>query len=329
MGLQKLPQPEFLHHDEEPQSQPPQDEIRRHPMPDARHQPHRQQIEHGPGRAFPASAQWDVQVIFEPPPQRHMPSAIVFADAPGAVRVVKVPRQLESQHAAQSYGHEAVSLEIEQELHGVRGGTHPGKGRGNALKAHGLYVMPEDAHRIRDDDLERQARNHQGQAMFDALCADFPPAHLLDGLMIFRDGPRQQLGEHGGIGPVLQKTSGRLPGPPVHIYVYGQHGKGIKADAGRQGRCHIFKIPQEPRMQQDGPREPPPAPGKGAPFRFHGAQQQIVHRDGNQQDHRSGRAAQGAEKDAGPKECQVPVPYRTQVINQQKYGKKAEYEVQI
>ena len=160
VAIQELPQPELFHDDEEPQRQPPDKEIQCHAMPDARGQPYDQQIAHRPRRASPASPQGDVQVVPKPPPQRHMPSAVILADAQRAVGMVEVPGEPEAQHAAQSHGHQAVPLEVEQELHRVCRCAHPGQGRGDALEAHGPDVVPEDAHSVRDDDFEGQAYDH-------------------------------------------------------------------------------------------------------------------------------------------------------------------------
>ena len=89
-----------------------------------------------------------------------MPSAVVLADAPGTVWMVKIPRQIEAQHMAQTYRHQAVSLEVEQQLYGIGGSAHPGKRCGNAFKTHCLDIMPQDSNCIRYDDLERQSNDH-------------------------------------------------------------------------------------------------------------------------------------------------------------------------
>lgn len=123
-----------------------------------------------------------------------MPSSVILTDTSGTVGMIKIPGQIKAQHAAEPQRDQTVSLKIEQQLYGISGGAHPGKGSGDTLKSHGPDIMPEDCHSIRNQNLEGQSCDDEGQTVFDLFCSDPAPADLNDGLMICRDGPDSSLG---------------------------------------------------------------------------------------------------------------------------------------
>ena len=225
--------------------------------------------------SFSSAAQGDVYIFPEPGGKRDVPPPPEVRDALGHIGVAEVLHEPEPQHPAQAAGHVGVAGEVEIDLKCIGDEAHPGP-QYAGLPGGGRQLPPQDGHAVRQQHLFPQARHEQPHPPGEALQRQIGAVQLFLNVHVPDDGPRDELGEHGHVGP---KEEGAFLGfglAPVNVDHVGHDLKGEEGDADgqtdsygllrkRRGEQALHRVPnkagiledeQQEQIQDDGGHQP-------------------------------------------------------------------------
>src|SRR5690606_34863009 len=121
------------------------------------------QVDVGAAGTFATATERDVQVVAQPPRQRHVPAVPELLQTHSTVRLIEVLREPESEQHGQTYGDVGVAGEVAVDLSGVPQDGDPGINRSEGLRAAEDGVHQIHREEVREHDLLEQPAGDQEQ----------------------------------------------------------------------------------------------------------------------------------------------------------------------
>ena len=275
-----------------------------------------------------------------------MPALPEFRDAPGGVGMGKVFLEAKAKHPAQTDGHVAVAGEIEIDLQGIGGHSHPGRDGPGLRQEH---PVGQDPHLVCDQNLFRQAVDKAHDPLGKARPCLLPLPELVGDVPIADDRPRDQLRKQRHIGAEREGVDLHLNRVPVHVDHIAHALENIEGDADRQNdlrhceglprqavqalheKAGILEGAQDRQIRGDGQRQrqlPPTRPGLA---RETGDQQprQVVGRDDRQHQKHVNRLAPGVEQEAEQQQLHIAPAFGAQLCHKEDRRQKEKQKNQI
>ena len=168
-----------------------------------------------------------------------MPPPPELSHGGGEIGVVKVFVKPEAQDAAQADGHVGVAREVEVNLKAESKEPRPAtrhRQRSGALG--GQAALPQGPGGVGQQDLFGKAHGEPAGPFREVLRRDGPPDQLLRHGFILHDGPGDELGEQGHIGPEVNDVplDRRVPAVDVDGITHGLEGEEGNAQGQRQSQ---------------------------------------------------------------------------------------------
>lgn len=202
---------------EEAVVQTPNKEVPSSTMPEACAGKDDDQIDVGANLALTVTAQRDVQIVLEPGGQRHMPSAPEFLNGTRNVGIVKVLKEVKSEHVTHTDSHVGVTAEVEIDLQRVCDRAQPSRSCGHAICRESKDGICQKCNGVRDNDLLGKT---DGKASHTAIYRVNRIGTVLNFALnvdVANDRSCDQLREQRDIQTQIENIALRLYVAPVHV----------------------------------------------------------------------------------------------------------------
>ena len=212
----------------------PEDVCPARAVPEAGAEEYDELISHRPPFPAAAAAERDIEVVYEPAVERHVPAPPELAHAAGDIRVVEVFRKLEAEEHADADGHVAVAGEIEEDLETVAHRAEPRKPHAELLRREGVYGIGDRRRALGEQELLQKAAHKTAKARRRHFRRDRVLRELRRGILPADDRPRDQAGEERKIQEERVRPPADAGWLAVHIHEIGNAVEREKRNAERQ-----------------------------------------------------------------------------------------------